>query len=130
MVLMATAGVVTTLAVLLVLLRWDSANKIAVVVSALATVAAVGVAVWAALPAVSGMGVRVSRTGRATAGSGGRANSGVFGPAGSLPNDVLVDRTGDADASNGGDANSGIQLNLPLACPCCEEGSGWVTSPV
>jgi hypothetical protein len=124
MVLMATAGVVTTVAVLLVLLRWDSANKIAVVVSALATVAAVGVAVWAALPAVSGMGVQVSRTGRATAGTGGRANSGVFGPAGSLLNDVLVDRTGDADASNGGDANTGIQLNLPLACPCCEEGPG------
>ena len=79
MVLMATAGVVITLAVLLVLLRWDSANKVAVVVSALATVAAVGVAVWAALPAVSGMGVRVSRTGRATAGPGGRANSGVSG---------------------------------------------------
>ena len=108
---MATAGVVAVLAVLLVVMRWDSANKIAVVVSALAAVAAVGVAIWAALPAVSGKGVRVSRTGRATAGPGGRANSGVSGPAGSLPDDMVVDRTGDADASNGGDANSGIQLN-------------------
>jgi hypothetical protein len=111
MVLMATAGVVAVLAVLLVVFRWDSANKVAVVVSALAAVAAVGVAIWAALPAVSGKGWRVSRTGRATVGSGGRANSGVSGPTGSLPDDVLVHRTGDADASNGGDANSGIQLN-------------------
>jgi hypothetical protein len=61
-------------------------------------------------PTEPGTRVRVSRTGRATAGPGGRANSGVSGPAGSLPEDVLVDRTGDADASNGGDANSGIQL--------------------
>jgi len=110
-VLIATAGVVAVLGVLLVLLGWNSANKIAVVVSALAAVAAVGVAVWAALPTVSGKGLRVSRTGRATAGPGGCANSGVSEPAGSLPDDVLVDRTGDADASKGGDANSGIQLS-------------------
>jgi hypothetical protein len=108
---MATAGVVAVLAVLLVVLRWDSATKIAVVVSALAAVAAVGVAVWAALPVVSGKGWRVSRTGRATAGSDGRANTGLSSPAESLPDEVLVDRTGDADASDGGDANSGIRLN-------------------
>jgi hypothetical protein len=111
MVLVATAGVVVVLAVLLVVFRWDSANKIAVVVSALAAVAAIGVAIWAALPAVSGRGVRASRTGRATAGPGGRANSGVSGPSSSLPDSVIVDRTGDADASKGGDANSGIQLS-------------------
>lgn len=99
------------LAVLLVVLRWDTANKIAVVVSTLAGVAAIGVAIWAGLPAVSGKGIRVTRTGRATAGPGGRANSGVSGPAGSLRGDLLADRTGDADASGGGDANSGIQLN-------------------
>jgi hypothetical protein len=110
-VAMVTAGVVAVLLVLLVLLRWDSANKIGVVVSALAAVAAVGVAIWAAFPAASGMSVRVLRTGRATAGPGGRANSGVSGPADSFPSDVLVDRSGDADASKGGDANSGIQLN-------------------
>ena len=111
LVVLATAGVVAVLAVLLVVLRWDSANEIAVVVSALATVAAVGVAIWAALPAVSGKGMRVSRTGRATAGPGGRANSGVSGAAGSVPSSVVLDRTGDADASSSGDANSGIQLN-------------------
>lgn len=73
---------------------------IAVVVSALAAVAAVGVAIWAALPTVSSHGVRMSRTDCATAGPGGRANSGFSGPASSLPDDVLVDRTGDAVASS------------------------------
>jgi hypothetical protein len=112
-VLITTAGVVAVLAVFLVALRWDSANKLAVVVSAVSAAAAVGVAIWAALPTVSASakGVRVARTGRATAGPGGRANSGVSGTAGSLPVDALVEKTGDADASNGGDANSGIQVN-------------------
>jgi hypothetical protein len=54
---------------------------IAVAVSALAAVAAVGVAIWAALPTVSSHGVRMSRTDCATAGPGGRANSGFSGPA-------------------------------------------------
>jgi hypothetical protein len=111
MVLVSTAGVVAVVAVLLVTLGWDSANKIAVTLSTLATVAAIGVAIWAGLPGVSGKGIRVSRTGRATAGPGGRANAGVSGPASSLPDNVVVDRTGGADASGGGDANSGIQLN-------------------
>jgi hypothetical protein len=112
MALVGTAGVVAVLAVVLVVLRWDDANKVAVVVSALAAVAAVGVAIWAALPAVRpGGGIRVSRTGRATAGPGGRANTGVAGPAGSLPGDVQVDRTGDADGSDGGDANTGVRLD-------------------
>ena len=99
------------LAVVLVVLRWDDANKVAVVVSTLAAVGAIGVGIWAALPGISGKGMRVSRTGRATAGPGGQANSGVSGPAGSLLGDIRVDRTGDADASKGGDANTGIQLN-------------------
>lgn len=67
---------------------------------ALAAVAAVGVAIWAALPTVSSHGVRMSRTDCATAGPGGRANSGFSGPASSLPDDVPVDRTGDAVASS------------------------------
>jgi hypothetical protein len=114
MVLVATGGLVAVLAVVLMLLRWDSANKIATVVSAVAAVAAVGVAIWAAVPITSaGKGVRVSRTGRAVAGAGGRANSGFTGPAASGSSDVLVDRTGDADASTGkgGNANSGIELS-------------------
>jgi hypothetical protein len=110
--MMVTSGAVAVLAVVLVVLRWDDANKIAVVMTALAAVAAIGVGIWAALPAVSsGKGVRVSRTGRATAGPGGQSNSGVSGPGGPLPDGVRVDRTGDADASQGGDANTGVQLN-------------------
>jgi hypothetical protein len=111
-VMVGTAGVVAVLAVVFVVLRWDAANKIAVLMTALAAVAAVGVALWAGLPGVkSGGRVRVSRTGRAIAGPGGRANSGISGPADSLPDDLQLNRTGDADAFNGGDANTGIQLN-------------------
>src|SRR5215469_14923917 len=96
-VIAGTAGVVAVLAAVLMVLRWDDANKVAVLVSALAAVAAVGVAIWAALPAVrSGGKIRVLRTGRATTGAGGRANTGVSGPAGSLQGDVRMDRTGDA----------------------------------
>ena len=72
-----TALAVAVLAAVLGVLRWDDANKVAVVVSALAAVAAVGVAIWAALPtSLSGKVIRVSRTGRATAGPGGQANTG------------------------------------------------------
>jgi hypothetical protein len=111
-VLTATASFVVGLAILMVIFRWDSANKIAVVVSALAAVAAVGVAIWAALPVMSSdKGIQVSRTGRATAGSGGHANTGFSGPANSLPDSAVVDQTGEANASNGKDANSGIQLS-------------------
>jgi hypothetical protein len=103
MVMLGTAGVVA------VVLQWDEANKVALVVSAVSAVAAVGVAVWAAVPAVRpNGGIWVSRTGRAT---GGRANTGVAGPAGSLTGDVRVDRTGDADAPRGDDANTGIRLD-------------------
>ncbi|XVQ11366.1 hypothetical protein ACQP1W_01960 [Spirillospora sp. CA-255316] len=49
-------------------------------------------------------GVRISRTGRATAGDGGKANTGFSGS--SVPEDVRIDRTGDAE---GGDANTGIE---------------------
>jgi hypothetical protein len=111
MVMAGTAGVVAALAVVMVVLRWGDASKVAVTVSALAAVAAIGVAIWAALPLSSGVGIRVSRTGRAVAAGGGRANTGVSGPAGSLPRDVQAEQTGDAEASNGGDANTGIQLN-------------------
>ncbi|REE96806.1 hypothetical protein [Thermomonospora umbrina] len=107
-VALVVAGVAAAvLAVVFLVLRWDDANKIATAVSALAGVAAVGVAVWAGLPAVAGArgGVRVSRTGRATAGPGGRANTGLSA-GGPLPDDVRVDRTGDAE---GGEANSGVE---------------------
>jgi hypothetical protein len=108
---LVTAVAVVVLGVVLVVLRWDDANKVAVVVSALAAVAAVGVGVWAAWPAGGGFsssGWRVSRSGSAFAGPGGRAVSGAAGRRSSLPDDVRVDRSGDARAAEGGDAISGI----------------------
>ena len=74
----------------------------------LAAVAAVRVAEWAALPTISGKGCAGVADRPGDGGSGGRANSGVSGPAGLLPEDVIAERTGDADESNGVDANSSI----------------------
>lgn len=107
LILISTCGLVATLAVVLVVMRWDTADKIATGVSALAGVAAVGIAVWAAWPAASGARqVRVSRTGRAGAGAAGKANTGYSGK-GPVSHDIRVDQTGDAE---GGDANSGVQM--------------------
>jgi hypothetical protein len=108
-VVVVTSGVVAVLAVVLVALRWDSANKVAVVVSALAAVAAVGVGIWAALPrGGTRTALWVSRTGNAKAGVTGSANSGVESPAAALPHDVNVTRTG---GSEGGNANTGVRLS-------------------
>lgn len=109
--LIATASAVAVLGVVLAVVRWDDANKMAVVVSALAAVAAVGISVWAALPSTSspGPGWRVSRTGRALARQRGQANTGISAPGTSTPTVVQVDNTGDAEAAQG-DANSGIRL--------------------
>jgi hypothetical protein len=108
--LAGTAVMVVVLTMTFAVLGWDRADKAGSMVSALAAVASVGVAVWAAWPAASGNGsVRVSDTGKATTGGGGRANAGFTGPAGSMPGRVRVRRTGDADARDG-DANSGVEL--------------------
>lgn len=105
--LLVSGVLVASLAVLFVVLRWEEADKLATSVSALAGVIAVGVAVWAAWPTVSTRGgVRVSRTGKATAGTRGKANTGYSGAGGSVPEGIRVERTGDA---KGGDANSGVE---------------------
>ncbi|MFI9811558.1 hypothetical protein [Saccharothrix variisporea] len=88
--------------------RWEQANRVATVMSAVAAVAAVGVAVWAALRSVPGQAdVRVSRTGDAIA-RGGSANTGFRGTAGGSAR-VRVDRTGSASAE--GSANTGAELD-------------------
>ena len=108
---MGTASAVVVVAVLLVVLRWDDANKLAAALSALAGLAAVGVGVWAALPSPSSRGqTGVSRTGRAVARHGGTANTGVLGRAASAGG-IQVDQTGDAEASGGGTANTGVHLD-------------------
>lgn len=105
--LLVTGIAVAALSTLLALLRWEDASKLATGVQALTGVAAVGVAVWAAWPAVMApKGIRVSRTGKATAGPKGSANTGFSGSSGTFPDGLRVNRTGDAE---GGDTNTGVQ---------------------
>ncbi|MFD9733570.1 hypothetical protein [Umezawaea sp. NPDC059074] len=99
-VVVITCLVTAGLGVWFAVASWDSANKVAVIASALAAVAAVGVAVWAGLR--TGGRIVVSDTGDATAGPGGRANTGVRGAT-----SARVKRTGNARA--GGDANTGVE---------------------
>lgn len=111
MALAVTALAVAALGVVLTVVRWDDANKIAVVVSALTAVAAVGISVWAALPggAAPTPPWRASQTGKAVAGQGSQANTGISAPAALASAPLQVDNTGDAEAT-GGDANSGIRI--------------------
>lgn len=86
---------------------WDQANKTAVVVSALATV---GAAVWAGLRTggrTRSDGVVVTDTDKATAGPGGRANTGLRGVG--MRGLAEVGRTGEARAGRDGDANTGVE---------------------
>jgi hypothetical protein len=96
----------------LTVVSWDDASRIATIASAVAAVAMIGVAVWAALPATAARGrSRASLTGEAVAkGSGSSANSGIIAPAGSS-GEQAAHRTGRADAADGGQANSGIRWN-------------------
>lgn len=106
-----TCLLVAGLGVWFAVARWDDANKVAAVTSALGAVAAVGVAVWAALRSADPQkSVTVADTGRSTADSGGKAITGVSGRADNVTGPVQVKRTGDAKASGGGDAVTGAQL--------------------
>jgi hypothetical protein len=120
--LVVTLFVVAGLAGWFAVARRDDANKIATVVSALGSLAAVGVAVWTVLRSSSGQSAQVtsptavppveaSRTGKATSGRGGVANTGVRAKAAKVKGPVRAARTGDADASGGGTANTGIHLD-------------------
>lgn len=103
-----TCLIVAAMGTWFALARWDDANKVAAVTSALAAVAAVGVAIWAALHTGSGADgprVRIRNSGDAVAGPDGSANSGVRGAGKSQS--VKVMRTGKAQ---GRDANSGVEL--------------------
>jgi hypothetical protein len=101
--------VVAALGVLLSVLQWERAGQIAAVATALAAVAAVGVAVWAALPGAAAR-VRISNTGKATARKGGKATSGLVAAPNQRKEGLEVERTGDAEASDGGEATSGARL--------------------
>jgi hypothetical protein len=111
-VLVVTCVVVAGLGTWFVVARWDDASKVATLVVALAGVAAVGIAVWAALAArPDSGGVRVAGTGDAVAGKGGVAISGLTASGGTVPDRIEIDRTGKADASDGGTATTGAQLD-------------------
>lgn len=111
-----TCAVVAGLGVWFAVAKWDQADKVATVVSALGAVAAVGVALWTALRGSPGQaggtgGVRLSGAGKAAAtGPGSSAVSGVRAKAGG-PGSVEVRDTGDAKASGGGSAVSGVHLD-------------------
>lgn len=110
--LIVSCLVVAGLAAWFAVARWEDANKVATVASALGAVAAVGVAAWAALRTpLARRSFTVTRTGRATAREGGRANTGISGKADQVDGSVHVERTGDATASGDSDANTGIQLD-------------------
>ena len=102
MALVVTCVVVAGLGVWFAIARWEDANRVATVASALGALAAVGVAVWAAVRG-SGKTLTVSDTGRATA-EHGKAITGVSGHA---DGPIRVERTGDAKATGGGDAITG-----------------------
>jgi hypothetical protein len=114
--LMVTCVVVAGLGGWFAVAKWDQANKVATVASALGAVAAVGVAIWTALRGSPGRTgrpgrIRVTGTGKATAtGTGTSAVSGVRGkPGGAGP--LKVHDTGDAEADGGGSAVSGVHLD-------------------
>lgn len=117
--LLITCGAVVCLGVVFAVVGVGTAAVIGSAVSAVSAVAAVGIAVWAALPGGAepkgtereGRGrIHIVGTGRAVAGPGGRAVSGVGAGAPLGDSEVVVERTGDADASAGGEAITGVDL--------------------
>lgn len=108
-VLVSTGLAVGAFAGVLSFLSWDRANQVAGVVSALVGVAALGISVFALLAPPPGPSVRVSRTGKAVAGRGGSANTGVISVSGGVATrSVSVVDTGDARADEGS-ANTGFR---------------------
>ncbi|MEV6242482.1 hypothetical protein [Lentzea sp. NPDC051838] len=117
MTLVLTCVMVAGLAGWFALAKWDQANKVATVASALGAVAAVGVAIWVALRSSPSQAeransrIRVARTGDATAvGAGSSAITGVRANA-SDTTSLRVRDTGNAQADDGGNAVSGVRLD-------------------
>lgn len=109
-VIIGTSLVTAGLFVMFALMRWESANRVATVLAAVAAVAAVGVAIWAALRTTSQNvhgRLRTVRTGEAVADRSGTVNTGISGVA-SHGVDAMAKNTGDARGT--GDANTGIRL--------------------
>ena len=109
--LIVTCGVVAGLGAWFAIARWEDANRIATVASALGAVAAVGIAIWAALrtPARPNS-INIKDTGKANADSGGHANTGLRGKAASLDGGLEISGTGDAESTGRGNASTGLHL--------------------
>ncbi|WIV59159.1 ATP-binding protein [Amycolatopsis nalaikhensis] len=110
--LLATCVVVAGMGAVFAVVQWDVANRVATMASALGAVAAVGIAVWAALPSKRSASnastvVRAERTGDAVSGGSGIATSGIR-VRGQADGSLAARRTGAADATRGGDATSGV----------------------
>lgn len=89
--------------------RWDDASKIAAVLSALAGIAAVGVAAWAALRGTPiSSKITVKSSGDATSDSGD-ANTGVRGKAAPSGLSVKINNSGEAKSKDG-NSNTGLHL--------------------
>lgn len=89
------------------ILKWNEAGQVATIVSALAAVASIGMAVWAAVRQPGRRSITVKRSGKAVSGVDGRAVTGVSDTA-VTSGDLVVEDSGDADARKGGDAITGI----------------------
>lgn len=109
-VLIATCVLVAGLGGWFATARWEDANRVAAIASALAAVAAIGVAVWAALRGTGRpRSQSVSNSGNATS-KGGQANTGIAGSGSASDQQAKVRRTGDAHSEDGGSANTGIRF--------------------
>ncbi|WP_157517549.1 hypothetical protein [Micromonospora rifamycinica] len=105
MVLLVTGALVAVLALSFVVLRADTADLVATAVSAVAAVAGVGVALWAAL-APTRPGLRAEKTGRVTTTRHGYGVSGIDAPADD-DTPMSASATGDVE-TDGGVGISGI----------------------
>lgn len=106
-VLAVTFLLLTGMGGILATMTWQQAGQWASVASGMAGLAAVGVAIWAALPG-SKFGARASRTGTATVRGLGMANTGIMGPASNLAEPAVAEHTGAAEVGEG-EANTAIR---------------------
>lgn len=104
-VLIVTCVVVAALGWVFTVTQWETASRIATAASALAGVAAVGVAIWAGLGGFGQAEHVVRDTGPVTTGGAGNAVSGSRRRR--ARGAVTVERTGEARATGDGDAVSG-----------------------
>jgi hypothetical protein len=128
-IILIVAAVVAVIAVVGVVFGGDTAVKIFLVLSALSGLIGIGVGIWA-LVGVFSHDTRVSRTGRATASPGGRANSGVRGPAGSLSEPVLVGWGRESDTSNGGETARSQKIGIVESDDIPGMGENLIGQPI